>query len=178
MTPLISTVPETGAHTAAGTPDSKAAQETAHELVTQVLKQYEGQAGSLLPVLHAVQHALGCIPDSVVPTIAAALQLSRAEVHGVISFYPHFHQTPLAPVVLEMCRAESCQSMGGNALADHAKQMLGCDFRSTSRSGSVSLQPVYCLGLCAQSPAIMINGRPYARMTPAKLDALLQAEGI
>nr|WP_233583211.1 formate dehydrogenase subunit gamma [Candidimonas sp. SYP-B2681] len=155
-------------------PQSQAIPESTQVLVLQVLKRYEGQAGSLLPILHGVQHALGYIPASVVPMLASALQLSRAEIHGVISFYPHFRDTPLAPVVLEVCRAESCQSMGGNALADHAKQILGCDFHSTSRSGSVSLQPVYCLGLCAQSPAVMINGRPYARMTPAKLDALLQ----
>jgi formate dehydrogenase subunit gamma len=178
MNPSIPTITDMAAPTAPARPDPKASQETAHAVVLQVLKQYEGQAGNLLPILHAVQHALGYIPESVVPTLATALQLSRAEIHGVISFYPHFRDAPAAPVVLEMCRAESCQSMGGNALADHARQTLGCDFRGTSRNGSVSLEPVYCLGLCAQSPAIMINGQPYARMTAAKLDALLQAQGL
>lgn len=139
----------------------------------QALHRHAGQKGNLLPILHDVQHALGHIPESAVPVIAQALQLSRAEVHGVISFYPHFRQTPPAGLVLEVCRAESCQAMGGEQLAVHAQQKLGCGFHDTSADGKVSLEPVYCLGLCAQSPAVMINGRPHARVTPAKLDQLL-----
>ncbi|NGM87107.1 formate dehydrogenase subunit gamma [Parapusillimonas sp. SGNA-6] len=141
------------------------------------LQRYEGQPGNLLPVLHAVQDVLGCIPARAVPIIASALQLSRAEVHGVISFYPHFRQTPAAPVVLQVCRAESCQAMGGEALADHARHTLGCDFHATTADGAMTLEPVYCLGLCAQSPAVMLNGRVHARMTPQKLDRLLEATG-
>nr|WP_143161136.1 formate dehydrogenase subunit gamma [Pollutimonas bauzanensis] len=148
------------------------------QLARQVLQRHEGQPGSLLPILHAIQHALGCIPAAAVPVLAEGLQLSRAEIHGVISFYPHFRDTPAAPVVLEVCRAEACQSMGGEALAEYARHKLGCDFHSTAASGAVSLEPVYCLGLCAQSPTVMINGQPHARMTPAKLDQLLQAEGV
>lgn len=150
---------------------------TVEAITRQAIAHYEGVRGNLLPILHAIQHALGCIPASAVPVLAQALQLSRAEVHGVIRFYPHFRQTPAAPVRLEICRAESCQAMGANALADHARQRLACGFNETSPDGKVTLEPVYCLGLCAQSPAIMINGQPHARVTPQKLDRLLGAQG-
>ena len=153
-------------------------EEAMQQVARQALQHYAGQQGSLLPVLHAVQHTLGYIPPSVVPTIAASLQLSRAEVQGVISFYPHFKDKPQGRVVLEICRAESCQAMGGEKLVDHARRVLGCDFNETSLSGQVTLQPVYCLGLCAQSPTVMIDGRPYARMSPARLDQLLNAKGV
>ena len=153
-------------------------EEAVQQVAQQALQHYAGQQGSLLPILHAVQHALGHIPPSVVPTIAAALQLSRAEVHGVISFYPHFKDKPRGKVILEICRAESCQAMGGEKLSDHARQVLGCDFHETSPGRQVTLEPVYCLGLCAQSPSIMIDGRPYARMSPARLDQLLNAKGV
>lgn len=156
--------------------DSSPSDTAMQQLARQVLKRYEGQQGSLLPILHAIQHALGYIPAAIVPLLGEALQLSRAEIHGVISFYPHFREAPTAPVVLEICRAESCQAMGGEALAEHAKNKLGCDFHSTAKNGAIALEPVYCLGLCAQSPTVMINGQPHARMTPAKLDQLLQAQ--
>ncbi|HEY9279346.1 MAG TPA: formate dehydrogenase subunit gamma [Eoetvoesiella sp.] len=153
-------------------------EETIQEVTRQALQHYKGQAGNLLPILHAIQHALGYIPASAVPALATDLQLSRAEIHGVISFYAHFREKPAGRVVLEVCRAESCQAMGGELLAEHARQTLGCEFHSTASNGQVTLEPVYCLGLCAQSPAIMIDGQPYARMTPAKLDQLLSAKGI
>ncbi|PLC50080.1 formate dehydrogenase subunit gamma [Pollutimonas subterranea] len=158
--------------------DASPANQGVPQLARQVLQRYEGQQGNLLPILHAVQHAMGYIPAEIVPLLAEGLQLSRAEIHGVVSFYPHFRDTPAAPVVLEVCRAESCQSMGGEALAQHARQQLGCDFHGTAANGAVTLEPVYCLGLCAQSPTVMINGQPHARMTPAKLDQLLLAEGV
>ncbi len=165
-------------HTPSDSDEFSPSKETILEVVRQALAHYQGQQGNLLPVLHAVQHALGCIPASAVPVLAEALQRSRAEIHGVISFYPHFRETPAAPVKLEICRAESCQARGGEDLAQHARQRLGCDFHGESADRSVTLEPVYCLGLCAQSPAIMINGRPYARVTPKKLDQLLGAEGL
>lgn len=143
----------------------------------RALDTYAGQPGNLLPILHAVQHELGCIPDEAVPVLSQALQLSRAEIHGVISFYPHFRTQAPAGVVLEMCRAESCQAMGAQSLIDHARQKLGCDFHENSVNGKVTLEPVYCLGLCAQSPAVMVNGKPHARMTPTKLDRLLAEQG-
>jgi formate dehydrogenase subunit gamma len=165
-------------HTRQDTSEFSPSDDTVQLAVGQALQRYEGQKGNLLPVLHAVQHELGYIPKSAVPLLAQALQLSRAEIHGVISFYAHFRDQPAGAVVLEVCRAESCQAMGGDALAKHASQRLGCEFHSTTSSGAATLEPVYCLGLCAQSPAVMINGRPHARMTPEKLDRLLQAEGV
>ena len=161
-------------------PASPAAAQPTPDAVKQAalnaVDRYTGQKGNLLPVLHDIQHTLGYIPDEAVPVLSQALQLSRAEIHGVISFYPHFHAKPMASTILEICRAESCQAMGGNTLIDHARQKLGCDFHETSKSGQVSLEPVYCLGLCAQSPAVMVNGQPFARLTPAKLDKLLGEE--
>jgi len=148
-------------------------EDAVQQVTRQVLQRHAGQAGSLLPVLHDIQHAVGFIPASAVSIVATALQLSRADVHGVISFYPHFRQAPAAPVVLEVCRAEACQAMGGDHLAAHAQQQLGCGFHATSPDGKVTLEPVYCLGLCAQSPAVMINGQPHARVTPDRLDQLL-----
>lgn len=164
-------------HTPSDTNEFNPSDETVQQVTLQALQQYEGQLGSLLPILHVIQRVLGCIPASAVPLLAQALQRSRAEIQGVISFYPHFRETPAGAVVLQVCRAESCQAMGGTALAEHARASLGCDFHGTTANGTVTLEPVYCLGLCAQSPAVMINGQPHARMTPEKLDRLLQAEG-
>lgn len=144
----------------------------------QALARHADTPGNLLPILHDIQHQLGCIPDAAVPLLASALQRSRAEIHGVITFYPHFRQTAPAGIVLEICRAESCQAMGGNALIDHVREKLGCDFHGKSTDGKVSLEPVYCLGVCAQSPAIMVNGRPYARINAARLDRLLADLGV
>uniref|UniRef100_UPI0033424063 NAD(P)H-dependent oxidoreductase subunit E n=1 Tax=Castellaniella defragrans TaxID=75697 RepID=UPI0033424063 len=138
------------------------------DIVRGILRLHAGQEGSLLPILHAVQDAIGYIPDTVVAQIAEGIQRSRAEVYGVIQFYSHFHREAPAPVRLEVCRAESCQACGGQALYAHAQARVAAD-----QTGTVSLEPVYCLGLCAQSPAVMINGRPHAHMTPEKLDALL-----
>lgn len=141
----------------------------------RVLSRLKDQPGALLPILHGIQEDLGCIPPETVPLIAETLHLSRAEVHGVITFYPHFRQAPHGRHTLEVCRAESCQALGAEPLADHARQRLGCDFHATSGDGAFTLEPVYCLGLCAQSPAVMLDGRPHARVTPAKLDRLLDA---
>jgi formate dehydrogenase subunit gamma len=147
----------------------------APDAVAAILTRLRGMPGALLPILHAVQDELGCIPPDAVPAIAAALNLSRAEVHGVITFYPHFRSEPGGRHTLEVCRAESCQAMGGESLADHARTRLGCDFHAVSADGAFSLEPVYCLGLCAQSPAVMIDGRPHARVTQTKLDRLIDA---
>jgi len=143
--------------------------------VQNALAQHRDAEGNLLPILHAIQDALGYIPPSCVPVLAEALNRSRAEIHGVISFYAYFRQTPAAPWKLEICRAEACQAMGADALAEHAVRTLGCDFKGTSPDQRIDLEPVYCLGLCAQSPAVAINGRPYARMTPDRLDDLLES---
>lgn len=129
--------------------------------------------GALLPLLHAVQDALGYVPPQAVPMIAHGLNLSRADVHGVISFYHHFRATPPGRHVLQLCRAESCQAMGSAALEACAKQQLQIDYGQTSASGAVTLEPAYCLGNCALSPALLLDGELLGRVTPARLTQLL-----
>jgi formate dehydrogenase subunit gamma len=130
-----------------------------------------------LPILHAVQHACGHVPREAVPQVAAALNLSRAEVHGVLTYYHHFRTTPAGRTVLQVCRAEACRSRGGEALLAHARSRLGCDAeRPTSADGAWTVEPAYCLGLCASSPAVMVGDTLRARMTPQRLDALLGLE--
>lgn len=148
--------------------------EPTDQLIRDILARHQNIPGNLLPVLHAIQDTFGHIPPTSVGMLSEALNRSRAEIHGVITFYAHFRQSPAAPNKLEICRAEACQAMGGDALAAHAVRTLGCDFKHVSQDKNTDLEPVYCLGLCAQSPAIALNGKPYARMTPAKLDQLLQ----
>lgn len=159
-------------------PDDTPDEATIQAVTQQAVQQYLGQPGNLLPILHAIQNALGYIPPTAVPLIGEAIQLSRAEIHGVISFYPDFRQKPAGKVVLKLCRAEACQSMGANQLADYARRQLNCEFHETSSTRSVTLQPVFCLGLCAQSPAVMVNNQPHARVTPEKLDELLASQGV
>lgn len=139
----------------------------------QILEAHRTRPGALLPVLHALQDALGYVPPSAVPIIAEALNLSRAEVHGVITFYHHFRTTPPGRHTLRICRAEACQAMGSAALEQHARRRLGIGFHDTTPDGALSLEPVYCLGNCACSPAVMIDDDLHGRVTPARLDALL-----
>jgi len=120
--------------------------------------------GPLLPILHGIQEEFGYVPQDTLPLIAKALNLSRAEVHGVMTFYHDYRDHPAGRHVLKLCRAESCQSMGGDALADRIKQLLGIDFHQTTPDGSVTLEPVYCLGLCACSPAAMLDGELHGRL--------------
>jgi len=150
-----------------------AASDPAIATAARIAAEYRDLPGALLPILHAIQAELGCIPPATVQTVAETLNLSRAEVHGVITFYPHFRSAPAGRHVVEICRAESCQAMGGERLAEHARSRLSCDFHGTTADGGVTLEPVYCLGLCAQSPAVAVDGRAHARMTPEKLDRLL-----
>jgi len=142
--------------------------------VLAALERRAGEPGALLPILHDVQDALGCIPASAVPQIADALNLSRAEVHGVVSYYHHFRSEPPARHVIQICRAESCQAMGAEALLAHAEQRLGCALHGRSEDGAFTLEPVYCLGLCASSPALMLGDEPHARMNPQRFDALVE----
>lgn len=134
------------------------------------------QAG-LLPALRQVQDQLGHIPDDAIAELAKMYNVSLAEVVGVIGFYHDFRRTPTGRQRLQVCRAESCQAMGAEALAAQASQRLGVAFGATSADGVVTLEAVYCLGNCACSPALMLNGKLYGRVTPDKLDALLAAEG-
>ncbi len=131
--------------------------------------------GGLLPLLHAVQDALGFVPDDAVPDIARAFNLSRAEVHGVVTYYHFFRRAPAGRHVVQICRAESCKSVGADALVAHAETTLGCAMHATRPDGAVTLEPVYCLGFCAMSPAMTIDDRPYARMSLARFDRLVAA---
>jgi formate dehydrogenase subunit gamma len=123
--------------------------------------------------LHEVQATFGYIPDAVVPMIAEALNLSRAEVHGVVTFYHDFRSAPAGQHVLKICRAEACQATGGDALAARAEARLGVKMGATSADGRVTLEPVYCLGLCSVSPSAMLDGKIVARLDEKKLDTLL-----
>ena len=144
-----------------------------HDTVLGIVATLKDDAGPLLPVLHAVQHALGYVPPDAVPLIANGLNLSRAEVHGVITFYHYFRDTPPGRHVIQICRAESCKAMDGAALEAHVKAHLGVDFHETTASGALTVEPVYCLGNCACSPAVMVDGRLYGRVTPARFDAIV-----
>lgn len=143
------------------------------EAVRRIVGELKGRPGPLLEVLHAIQAALGYVPPAAVPLVADGLNLSRAEVHGVISFYHYFRSSPPGAHSVSVCRAESCQALGGEALAAHARRRLGVDFHQTTPDGRFSLEPVYCLGNCACSPAVMIDGRLHGRVTPERFDALL-----
>ncbi|NEK09089.1 formate dehydrogenase subunit gamma [Rhizobium leguminosarum] len=120
--------------------------------------------GPLLPILHEVQQEFGYVPQEAMPVIAEELNLSRAEVHGVVTFYHDYRDHPAGRHVLKLCRAEACQSMGGDALAERVKTLLGIDFHQTTLDGGVTLESVYCLGLCACAPAVMLDGEVYGRV--------------
>lgn len=143
-------------------------------LIHRVLDSHKEVPGALLPILHAIQRGLGYVPDAAVPEIAHALNLSLAEVRGVISFYHDFRTSPPARHTLRLCRAESCQSRGAEALAAQLREQLGLDDHGTSADGALSLRPVYCLGACACSPALELDGQVHARLTPERLRALVQ----
>lgn len=130
------------------------------------------QPGALLPILHDIQRALGYVPDAAVPLIAKALNLSRAEVHGVISFYHHFRRTPPGRTVVQVCCAEACQACGADDLRAQAEQLLDCKLHQTRADGAVTLLPVYCLGLCATAPVMQVNDRLHARANAETLQGV------
>lgn len=142
-------------------------------LLDELIEAHRTLPGATLPVLHAIQDRCGYVPDEALPRIAAALNLSRAEVEGVISFYHHFRRTPPGRHVLQLCRAESCLAMGAEALEAHVKNTLGIDFHQTTADGVLSLEPVYCLGNCGCSPAIRVDDDIFGRVDPRRFDALV-----
>jgi formate dehydrogenase subunit gamma len=144
-----------------------------NETVRRIIADLKDRPGPLIEVLHAIQAALGYVPADAVPIVAEALNLSRAEVHGVVTFYHFFRETPPGKHTVHICRAEACQSMGANGLVAHAKKRLGVDFHETTRDGVFSLEQVFCLGNCALSPAAMIDGQLYGRVTPERFDQLV-----
>jgi formate dehydrogenase subunit gamma len=143
------------------------------DLAAGIIKPHIGSEGPLLPILHDLQAAFGCVPEAAVPLVADALNLSRAEVHGVVTFYHDFRREPAGRHVLKMCRAEACQAAGGEALAAQAEGKLCVKFGDTSADGRITLEPIYCLGLCSVSPSAMLDGKLHARLDQTKLDALI-----
>jgi formate dehydrogenase subunit gamma len=141
--------------------------------LSALLNAHRDRPGALLPVLHAVQDALGHIPSAAVPIIARALNLSRAEVHGVIGFYRHFRSHAPGRHVVQICRAEACQAVGALELEAHARRALGCGFHATSADGSVTLEPVYCLGNCACGPSLRVDDEIVGRVDARRFDELL-----
>jgi formate dehydrogenase subunit gamma len=149
--------------------ESSNMQATVQEITTAL----KDKPGALLPILHAIQDAMGYVPEESVPAIAKALNLSRAEVHGVISFYHYFRETKPGKHTIHLCRAESCQAMGGKQLEQHVKNRLGIDFHETTTDGEFSLEPVYCLGNCACSPAMQIGNEIYGRVSADSFDTAI-----
>jgi formate dehydrogenase subunit gamma len=149
------------------------------EQIETAVAKYAQHDGPLLQILHSVQSSLGHIPPAAVPMIATALNLSRAEVHGVVTFYHYFRQTPPGTRVVQICQAEACRSMHCEELTQRAKELLGVDFHETTADGRYTLEPVYCLGNCSCAPSLMIDSELHGRMTEDRLRALLEikAEG-
>jgi len=140
----------------------------------EIIGRHLGLEGPMLPLLHALQDEFGHVPKLALPMIAEALNLSRAEVHGVVSFYHDFREAPAGRHVLKLCRAEACQSVGGEALAEKLLKKLGLDWGGTTPDNRVTVEATYCLGLCASGPAAMLDGEVHGRLDEAALDGLMQ----
>lgn len=152
------------------------AEEVRHR-VADIATACADHEGPLLPILHAVQDSFGYIPPEAIGPIASALNISRAEVHGVVTFYHDFRDAPAGRHIVRICRAEACQAQGANALADAALARLGLEWHGTTANGAVTIEPVYCLGLCACGPAAMVDGQVIGRVDTARLDAILTEAG-
>lgn len=152
--------------------DLHTTQETS-AVIDALIKKHQHQPGALLPLLHAIQDTIGYVPESFYTPISKALSLSVAEVHGVVTFYHHFRTHQPGRHIMQICRAESCQAMGSEALEAHAKQCLNIDYHQTTADGALTLEPVYCLGNCALSPSVMVDDEIYGRVSPSELDALI-----
>jgi len=139
----------------------------------EIIEEHRSLEGAALHILHALQAEFGYIDRAAVQLVADALNLSRAEVHGVVSFYHDFRETPPGGHVLKLCRAEACQSMGAETIADAARERLQIDWNETTRDGRVTLEPVFCLGLCACAPAAMLDGRVFGRVDRERLASLI-----
>ena len=138
-----------------------------------IVKEMKGLEGPLLPILHGIQEEFGYVPQEALPVIADALNLSKAEVHGVVTFYHDYRREPAGRHVLKLCQAEACQSMGSDAVADRVKRLLGVGFHQTTADGAVTLEPVYCLGLCACAPAAMLDGEVIGRLDADAIDEIV-----
>lgn len=141
----------------------------------EIVCAHADQEGALLPVLHALQHAFGHVPDAAVPIVSGALNLSRADVHGVLTFYHDFRRAPAGRRVLKICRAEACQARGGDQVAERCEAELGVRIGETTPDGQVTFEAIYCLGLCASGPAAMLDGGLIGRLTTAAVPGLVAA---
>jgi len=144
------------------------------EKIKRHLSLLKDKPGALLPLMHAIQDDLGYIPEESYTPISKVLGLSVAEVHGFVTFYHHFRTKPSGKHILQICRAESCQSMGSENIESYCKEKLGIDYHETTKDQSITLEPVYCLGNCACSPAVMIDEEVIGRVTEDKIDALIK----
>jgi formate dehydrogenase subunit gamma len=144
------------------------------ERTVEIVAEHVALEGPLMPILHALQHAFGHVPEEAIPVISRELNLSRAEVHGVVTFYHDFRPELPGKHILKLCRAEACQSMGCERLVERAESRLGIECGNTSADGRVTLEAVYCLGLCATAPSAMIDGRVIGRLDSSRLDELLR----
>lgn len=145
------------------------------QALDSIVRDHAGQMGALMPILHALQECFGFVPEAAVPLLASRLNLSRAEVHGVIGFYHDFRSQPPGRHVIQVCRAEACQAMGSAVLEQHVKDLLGIDFGQTTADGKFSLEPVYCLGNCACTPSVRIDDDVHGRVTPKRFEQILQS---
>jgi len=143
------------------------------ERANEVIARHASQEGAALPILHALQQTFGFIPEPAIPLVARTLNLTRADVYGIVTFYHDFRREPPARHELSLCRAEACQAMGAASLADKIRAALAIDWNETTSDGRISLKPVYCLGLCATAPAGMVDGSPIGRLHVDKLADLL-----
>jgi formate dehydrogenase subunit gamma len=154
--------------------ESPSLSESVRSTVLDACERLKSVPGALMPILHAVQDALGYVPKDSVPLIARSLNLTIAEVHGVLSFYHYFRKTPAGRHVVHLCRAEACQAVGAVELEAHAKQTLGIDFHATSADGQITLEPVYCLGNCSLGPSVMVDAKLHGRVSAARFDELMR----
>lgn len=145
------------------------------EYATEIIARHAERQGGLMPALHALQAAFGHVPAAAVPLLAAAFNLSRADVHGVVSFYHDFRRHPPGRHVLRLCRAEACQSMGADPIAAALRARLGVEWGATSADDTVTLEPAFCLGLCAVAPAALLDGQPLGRIDADSVAAALES---
>ncbi len=156
----------------------EATAEEIEDLIGQLIARHVERRGALLPLLHDLQSAIGYVPDAAVPAIARGLNLSRAEVHGVVTFYHDFRRVPPPRHVVKLCRAEACQARGGRRIEAAAAERLGVAMGEARADGQVALEPVYCLGLCAIGPSALVDGRPVSRLDEAGLESIAREVGV
>ena len=144
-----------------------------HDLAHAIANRYDNKPDALLEILHDIQHDLGHVPEAALPTLAKSLNISRAEVHGVMTFYHDFRAKPAGRHVIKVCKAEACQAMRGREVASAMKKQLKIKMGETTADGAITLEAVYCLGLCATAPAILVNEQPVGRVSAEKFKTLV-----